>query len=324
MHENAHTVNKLITHIELLLQSHDCVVIPGLGAILAHGLAPYYDAVQGRWMAPRRVMSFNPALSRTDGLIADSVARKEQIGKEVAASVVRRDVDKMRKILESEHKLELGAVGTLEMTSEGLLSFTPGICEWLSPGYMWLPSPSVALLPKASDVTHAYDIEIRRRRMPIILRRVAQIAACIAVMIGLGWVAARNLAFVSGEQLASIGPAHTDNAEVVSANADNTPIVVILAKAPADEVIENIPVKNIVKRLDNQSDLYYLVVGSFYTRDEAEKYISQHTEIPLGILAKDGRYRVYAASGTTSAQVYEAAKSEAISSRYLDSWVCRR
>ena len=189
---------------------------------------------------------------------------------------------------------------------------------------MWLPSPSVALLPKASDVTHAYDIEIRRRRMPIILRRVAQIAACIAVMIGLGWVAARNLAFVSGEQLASIGPAHTDNAEVVSANADNTPIVVILAKAPADEVIENIPVKNIVKRLDNQSDLYYLVVGSFYTRDEAEKYISQHTEIPLGILAKDGRYRVYAASGTTSAQVYEAAKSEAISSRYPDSWVCRR
>lgn len=317
-------MNRLFIHIEYLLQNHDCVVVPGLGAILAHGMAPYYSVEDGRWMAPRRVLSFNPDLSRSDGLLVDSVARKRQISKDAAALAVRKDVESIRRILESEHRVELGAVGVLEMSGDGLLSFTPGVCEWLSPGFMWLPSPSMALLPKASEIAGVYEAEVRRRNVSGVIRRVAQIAACVAVLLGLGWAAVRNLEFVSGEQYASIGPAQTDNAADADFVSDNTPIVVVLAKAPANEIIENVPVKDSVERLDNQSDLYYLIVGSFYFRDEAEKYISQHKEIPLGILAKDGRYRVYAASGTTSAQVYAAAQAPAISSRYPDSWVCRR
>ena len=316
-------MNKLVYHIELLLQSHDCVVIPGLGAILAHGVAPYYDAEQSRWLAPRRVLSFNPALSRTDGLLAASVARKEQISNETAAMSVRKAVEDMRRCLDAERRLEIGSAGVLEMTADGLLSFVPGKSEWLSPCVMWLPSPEIPLLPKASEISDAYAYQARRRRLPAIARRVAQIAACIAVLLGLGWVAVENLAYVPQEQLASIGPVGSQDNSAL-AFADNKPVVVVLAKAPADEVIENIPVKPIVSRLENDSDAYYLIVGSFVTRDEAEAYLSQHTEIPLGILAKDGRYRVYAASGATSAQVYAAARTEAISSRYPDSWVCRR
>jgi len=317
-------VNKLIIHIELLLQSHDCVVIPGLGAILAHGVAPYYDMEQEKWIAPRRVLSFNPALSRTDGLLASSVARKEQTGIDAATAVVGKEVDSMRRSLESERRLELGAVGVLELNEDGLLSFTPGVCEWLSPGVMWLPSPEIGLLPKASEISEAYESEMRRRRFPVVARRVAQIAACVAVLLGLGWIVARNLAYAPQEQLASIGPLYTEKAADADISSDNTPVVVILAKAPADEVIENIPVKNVVNRLENDNDAYYLIVGSFVTGEDAEKYLSDHTEIPLGILAKDGRYRIYAASGATAAQVYAAAQSEAISSRYPESWVCRR
>ncbi len=314
----------MITHIEFLLQTHDCVVIPGLGAVLAHGVAPRYVAEEGRWIAPRRVFSFNPALSRTDGLLADSVARKRQISKDAAASEVRKAVESMRRMLEAEHRLDLGAVGVLEMNGENLLSFTPGKCDWLSPGTMWLPSPTVGLLPKASDIVRKHEAIDRRRDVSGIMKRVAQIAACVAVMVGLGWAAVRNIADVSGEQFASIAPAHTDNVVEPGIMADNTPIVVILAKAPADEVIENTPVKQAVSVTDNKSDSYFLIVGSFNTRNEAEKYISQHTEIPLGILEKDGRYRVYAAGGSTAAEVYAAARSETISSRYPDSWVCRK
>lgn len=300
------------------------MVVPGLGAILAHGIAPYYSVEDGCWMAPRRVFSFNPDLSRSDGLLIDSVARKMQISKAAAAQEVRKAVDTMRRTLDADLRVDLGSVGALEMTGDGLLSFTPGVCEWISPGIMWLPSPSIKLLPKASEITGAYEAENRKRNVTGIIRRVVQIAACVAVLLGLGWAAIQNLEFVSGEQYASIGPTQIDNVAEAGFVSDNTPIVVVLAKAPANEIIENVSVKDTVERLDNQSDLYYLVVGSFYTRGEAEKYISQHKEIPLGILAKDGRYRVYAASGTTSAQVYAAAQAPAISSRYPDSWVCRK
>lgn len=92
-------MNKLIPHIEYLLQSHDCVIIPGLGAVLAHGIPAFYDESRGVWVAPRRAVAFNPELSRTDGLLAASVARRDSLNIESATTVVRNEVDKMLSLI---------------------------------------------------------------------------------------------------------------------------------------------------------------------------------------------------------------------------------
>lgn len=318
-------MNKLIPHIEYLLLSHDCVIVPGLGAILAHSVAPYYDVENERWQPPVRVFSFNPALSRTDGLLASSVARRENISIEAASNIVRRESEAMLALLDNEKHLALGAVGSIEMDGEGLLSFTPGNAAWLSPSYLWLPSVNITPLQRASELAQLHDDIERKRNMPYFLRRWGQIAACIAVLITLGWIAVQNLTYAPEEQFASMWPNVTSEQAATVKGAENSPVVLILSQAPKDEVVENIPSENIVKQQKkvDASKKYFLIVASLASQEEADKFLRQNSDFNLGILAKDGRYRIYAASGNTAEEVMAASKESGIASRYPNSWVCR-
>lgn len=331
MKELKSTVNKLIHHIERLLLNHDCVIIPGLGAVLAHGLPALYDEDREEWAAPSRVVSFNPELSRTDGLLASSIARRDGISIDAASSLVRAEVEKMRKELESSGTLSLGSVGSLEMTSEGTLAFRPGNAPWLSPSCLWLPSFRAVPLESASILARRHGNGDRHDKwLTYALRRGSRIAAAVAVLLALGWIVAQNLAYAPDDQYASIAPVY-DNAHhaAVQPQSPASPVVLVLARAPKDEVIENIAVGHDVRKTDitvsnSAKPAYYLIVASLASMAEAEKYVREHSDTNLGILAKDGRYRVYAASGNTSEEVLAASKTEEIASRYPSSWVCRR
>ncbi len=325
-------MNKLISHIEFLLQSHDCVIIPGLGAVLAHGLPAIYDDRTGQWYAPSRAMSYNPELSRTDGLLAASVARRESISIDSATLTVRSEVEKMRKELEQTGHLSLGAAGSLETTSDGKLCFKPGEANWLSPSYMWLPSVAVRPLESAVDVAKRHAaLERRSRRLPYLLRKGSRIAAAIAVLLALGWIVVQNLSYAPEEQYASVAPLPVSSGNIAEPAQDSSPVVLVLARAPKNEVIENIPASANVTKEDISTNAahannhrYYLIVASLESMAEAEKYVRQKSDTNLGILAMDGHYRVYAASGNTSEEVLVASRSEKIASRYPISWVCRR
>jgi len=318
------SVNKLINHLEYLLLSHDCVIIPGLGAVLAHGVPAFYDESREMWVAPSRVVSFNPELSRTDGLLAASIARRESISIDNAATTVRSIVDKMRKHLESSGSLSLGSVGMLEIADGNKLSFKPGIAPWLSPSCLWLPSFSARPLQSAAELAHRREASERREKLlPYILRRGSRIAAAAAILIAMGWIVVQNLTYAPKEQYASVAPITENVITLTPRIAEPTsPVVLVLARAPKDEVIENIPASPRVNKEDKAK--YYLIVASLASMAEAEKYVRQHSDINLGILAKDGRYRVYAASGNTFEEVFAASKHEEIASRYSSSWVCRR
>lgn len=101
-------MNCLIPHIEYLLQYNDCVIVPVWARFLAHNMAPRYDEEEQMWHAPARVFSFNPALSRTDGMLASSIARREGISYDSATSIVRKEVEKMLASLDEKHELSLG------------------------------------------------------------------------------------------------------------------------------------------------------------------------------------------------------------------------
>ena len=316
-------MNKLIPHIEYLLQSHDCVIIPGLGAVLAHGIPAFYDESRGVWVAPRRAVAFNPELSRTDGLLAASVARRDSLNIESATTVVRNEVDKMRKELELTGRLQLGSAGTLDLTAEGNLSFTPGDAACLSPSFAWLPSFAATPLESASELARRREATERKETwLPYLLRKGSRIPAPAAVLLALGWIVVQNLTYAPDEQFASVAPMTEAVSDRQATHQQMSPVVLVLARAPKDEVVENIPPAPVVKKEDTAR--YYLIVASLASMAEAEKYVRQHTDINLGILAKDGRYRVYAAFGNTSEEVLAASKTDEIASRYPSSWVCRR
>lgn len=317
-------MNSIIPHIEYLLLSHDCVIVPGIGALLAHGEHAYYADDEGVWHAPRRVVSFNPELSRTDGLLAASVARRDGISIESASRAVQSDAEEMRAQLESRRHLSLGGAGELSMDSEGYLIFEPGQCDWLSPSCLWLPDFALAPLAKASDLEEERRREERNAIWPARIMTAAKIAACACLFVVLGWVVMKNLTYAPENQFATVGPVETLRSQDKSATADKEhgKATLILASAPADEVVENIEVEQ-PAAIGAPTD-YYVIVASLNTRGEAEKFITHNNQFSLGILEKDGRFRIYAASGASVAEVTDSFRESAAARVFPDFWVCRR
>ena len=70
----------------------------------------------------------------------------------------------------------------------------------------------------------------------------------------------------------------------------------------------------------NADDSYCVIVASFATRSQAETYMAEHSGKQLGVIEKDSRFRVYAATGSS----YEQANSQKKFIGNADAWVCRR
>lgn len=334
----------LIRHIEYLLQSHDCVVIPWLGAILAHGEHARRDSDDGLWHAPSRVLSFNPELNRTDGLLAASVSRRDGITIEAATARVSRAAAAMCETLRRDGFLELGAAGTLTLNPGGTMSYEPGTAAWLSPATMWLPALDIEPAARASYIAREAG---RSRKVPALLRHAASIAASIAAVVALGWAIRTTLPQAQGEQLASVAPT---SRRVINVPADNNSTLVLVIKhqpeddeisgevpaeeAPEIEVAETVvteaeprtavekPAISQVAPRFSADDPYVLVVASLANLNDAEKFLNQYSKYNLDILAVGDRYRVYAATGRTVAEAV-AAKS-AFAATFPDGWVCRR
>lgn len=314
----------ITSHIEYLLMSHDCVIIPGIGAILAHGMPAYYDKGAEKWYAPTRVTAFNPELSRTDGLLAQSVARRECVSLECAAAIVKEQCDELRNILLSQRRLEIGEVGTLMMDRHGSLSFAPGTTPWLSPKTQWLP---VLSLSKAKEEENSFGERIaaeasRRRRWKNVRRAVGS-AAAVAVLVALGWIVATNLPFAPTIQTASVTPIEVNGQEaadgVFVGQIPTAPAQVILAAEPASD---EPAAANAADEMSHPK--YMLVVASLSSEQDALKFIAQYPRMQLGLFDSAGRYRVYAASGATWQEAAAAMYNDEIADCFPQAWVCER
>lgn len=310
----------LSLHIDYLLRHHDCVTLPGVGALLAHGVPPRYDERAGCWTAPSRVVSFNSDIDRTDGLLARSVARRDGVSHRQAVRTVEQGIAELRRRLDTGAGVTLGHAGRLSRSSEGRLSFEPSP-DWAksSPAVMWLPdfeaplcSPAQASVPGRID----YDPSRRRRMMALIGRA----AACIAVIVALGWVVADNLRSGNAEQYASVAPVEAP--ALIERPGEASAPIVWLMRHHDDAVVEVEPKP--APCVITEAPGYYLVVASLADRKEADGFMSRYPGQKFGILLADGRYRVFTHKAATAAELYSVAAGSAYRSEFPSSWVCRR
>ena len=309
----------LIPHIEYLLQSHDCVIVPGLGAVLAHRVSARYDDEVGCWMPPYRAMSFNSELTRTDGLLAASVARRRGVSVAAATQMVTSAVEQMRRVLSVDGTLDMGAAGTLFM-EEGRITYQPAASGWASPQYLWMPRLDIARISGADHVTVDQDDNVLHLRRAPLWRGVLRIAASFAIILLVGWAVKVNLSEASKQQFASLWPISAEQELLVEeepateGDAD-APMTLLLPQQPEEVEPEVAP------QLDGK---YCVIVGSFANEAEAREFINTKPQETLGILTAGGRCRVYAATAATEAEAYAIASSASFVDRYPSSWVCRR
>lgn len=312
-------MNDLALHIEYLLLTHDCVIVPGLGAFLAHSGGAHADSETGVIYPPSRSLGFNADLTHNDGLLAGSVARRERISIDAALAEVERAVASFLRQLAEARCLPVGEIGELSIAPDGgTLLFTPSPAS-LPVTLPTLGLPVVRMTPIAAenDLT-ARDTVTAPRRSP--LRRAAvAVASVVAVILCLGVMLTRDSGpgcdshyFASmnhglGESVGRmVTPVETEDTIPLSRD------ICLNIAAPAPEEL-TLPTETLPGR-------YLLVVGSFPTAAGAAQFIG--AERRLRTIEMDGNYRVYVSSARTISEA--RAKADSLAPEYPSVWICRR
>ena len=110
----------VIDHLEYLLQRHDCVTVPRLGAMMVrYRPARFESADSDILLPPARELAFNGAMTESDGLLEASVARQYGISFEAARRMVEEEISGLLHHLRHLGELHLGRLGQLQTTDYG-------------------------------------------------------------------------------------------------------------------------------------------------------------------------------------------------------------
>ena len=135
----AHVI-ELERHIEILLLSNDCVIVPGLGGFMAHHVDASYDEEDNLFLPPLRTLGFNPQLQLNDHLLVQSYIEAYDISYPEALRRIEEEVGELRQHIETTGTYELNDIGVLRLNNEGHYEFEPCEAGILTPEYYGLSS----------------------------------------------------------------------------------------------------------------------------------------------------------------------------------------
>ena len=135
---NFAVVNELERHIEILLLSNDCVIVPDFGGFMAHQVDARYDDRDSMFLPPLRTVGFNPQLKMNDSLLAQSYVEAYDISYPEAIDRLANEVAEIRQRLENEGKYEINNIGTIYLNEDGNYTFEPCEAGILTPNYYGL------------------------------------------------------------------------------------------------------------------------------------------------------------------------------------------
>lgn len=350
-------MNRTLTHIEYLAMHHACVVIPGLGAVLCRNV-PATIADDGAVIPPHRSYAFNPAITDSDGLLEQSVARATGVNYHLASMSVADDVADMLAQLHALGTLPLGRLGTLSIDEKTAVpKFVPAATDTLTPLASWLPVVTAnsfgASVKRATDNRQEKILPMRYR----LLRTAVAAAAAVFVAVvsstpitldnaqtastALPKITSPKPAFVPGTKAPVLALTVLPEATPVDTaarmeyqrsriNAPKTAVPETTAKTVVDKggnatrTAVRRDMTNIVGTLDADHP-YCVVVASVRNADEARQVMAEAKRRfggEYGYVTTDGRCRVYAATAATCNEAQ--AKAQALATRFPGAWVCAR
>ena len=134
------SVIELSRHIEILLLSNDCVIVPNLGGFMAHHIEAHYDEQENLFIPPLRTLGFNPMLKMNDSLLVQSYIEAYDLSYPEALRRIEDEVAELKQHLETEGSYELNDIGILSCNEDGNLLFDPCEAGILTPGLYGLSS----------------------------------------------------------------------------------------------------------------------------------------------------------------------------------------
>lgn len=162
---------ELNRHIEILLLSNDCVIVPGLGGFMTHHADAWYDDGSRQFLPPLRTLGFNPQLKINDSLLALSYVEAYDISYPEALRRIEDEVNELRQHLETEGYYELNDIGTLSLNEDGNCVFTPCEAGILTPSLYALDAFEIerlqeTVVPKPIEIPVAAEEEAKEPVAP--------------------------------------------------------------------------------------------------------------------------------------------------------------
>lgn len=349
-------MESLIQHIEYLLRTHDCVIIPGLGAFIASSRPAVIDYADKKILPPSRFIMFNQAVTNDDGLLVNSYSRKYSLSFEEARQVIIREVDNLFRQLNQGLRVKLGRIGSLSLSEESNLIFQPenslsleeslGLCPVGITHHLSNLNDDTQIPVNSTDPGHRcnqeyndkdnserifgnskgnnpeeeeeiyYHIKIRRSFL--------NGAAVIALVISLFLAALIfPVPYDSREQRASVVPVEA----IISHKTENIVDTINVFKASAiDSISTSISEEKEISdnKIQNPSkSSFYLIVGTFKNYDEAEKFRNLNTsdDYPLFTVQSKKLTRVAVASSDSKEELQSKLNSGSFLKRFPNSWI---
>ncbi|MBC8084889.1 MAG: SPOR domain-containing protein, partial [Hymenobacter sp.] len=129
----------LADHIRPLLRDHDCVIIPDFGGLVANASPARAQPGRQALSPPTKLVAFNQALTRNDGLLVDAMSQHLGLSIDQAREAVRTAVAGLQQELDATNRTELPGIGIFRRAVGRGLSFEYTGTDNLLPAAFGLP-----------------------------------------------------------------------------------------------------------------------------------------------------------------------------------------
>lgn len=309
-----------MSHIQYLLTQHDCVIVPGWGAMIVQHTSALVEA-DNTLTPPRKWISFNPLLSHNDGILAHSVMRAMQCNYAQAMKFIEQAVASWRKILQTEKSVEWQGIGRFDLEQNNSIIFVESNESIVNVALTILKPIELPLLVDVlslhsdeefdNDVRAVENVEIEEPKTNIHWhRRVWQSVASVAAIFLLMLMVSTPIDnFEASSDYASLVATeilgYSLDTETVESYQEviccDTVSLIPTAVIQEDRLSVGISEMPVVASdalvIEPQHPQYILVIGSLPSQSLAEKRIAEFKEMgvksDIKICVSGSKYRLY-------------------------------
>lgn len=327
-------------HIEILLLSNDCVIVPDFGGFMAHHIEAHYEEDESLFLPPLRTLGFNPQLRLNDSLLAQSYIEAYDISYPEALRRIAGEVSELKQHLNENGSYELNDLGTIYLNDDGNYEFTPCEAGILTPSLYALSSFEMQPLarqtativplteqPQQEEQTEVKEAEDERPSAATISIKVSTLrniaAACIAVLVL--WLFPSqfsNDAHQSAQQL----QASSEIMQHMMPKNVTTGKPKAVVPQPA-KTVQSAPIAKEKEEAPVVEDYFTIVLASQVSKKNADYYVEQlHKDgFPLAeVLLAGKNTRVIYGHFASESEAYNALRPlRSKSSEFAEGWVMK-
>jgi len=252
---------------------YDCVAVPGWGAFIANDSSARYDECRDVMERPRRSIGFNANADHNDGLLAQSLMRREGMEYDKAMRLIADSVTTFHRQLTTGGEVSMGRMGYFRLNEERHIEFVPFSNDDACDRYYGLSDLEIQTVEKLEQEQNDQEAAIAQVAdgRNLFTRKAVRIAASVAVLIGLGVVLSTPIIVDRNHNMASMVP------EVSAPQSQQVGVTVQEGVVPqAIQAVESHPA---IASVGNSTGKYFMVIATLRDKQELDAFKTKYASL---------------------------------------------